>query len=90
MRAMDIRFLGHATFELSEGDTRVLIDPFITGNITFSANSHTMAYQDTNGLQLYEGLTLPEPSSLLAACGLAAATLPRRPRIQNHPTFSNS
>jgi L-ascorbate metabolism protein UlaG (beta-lactamase superfamily) len=29
---MDIRFLGHACFELSEGDTRVLIDPFLTGN----------------------------------------------------------
>ncbi|HEY1277970.1 MAG TPA: metal-dependent hydrolase [Thermoleophilaceae bacterium] len=29
---MDIRFLGHAAFELSDGDTRVLVDPFITGN----------------------------------------------------------
>jgi L-ascorbate metabolism protein UlaG (beta-lactamase superfamily) len=29
---MDIRFLGHACFELSEGDTRVLVDPFVTGN----------------------------------------------------------
>jgi L-ascorbate metabolism protein UlaG (beta-lactamase superfamily) len=29
---MDIRFLGHAAFELNEGDTRVLIDPFLTGN----------------------------------------------------------
>jgi L-ascorbate metabolism protein UlaG (beta-lactamase superfamily) len=29
---MDIRYLGHATFELSDGDTRVLIDPFLTGN----------------------------------------------------------
>jgi L-ascorbate metabolism protein UlaG (beta-lactamase superfamily) len=29
---MDVRFLGHATFELSDGDTRVLIDPFLTGN----------------------------------------------------------
>jgi L-ascorbate metabolism protein UlaG (beta-lactamase superfamily) len=29
---MDIRFLGHACFELSEGDTTVLIDPFLTGN----------------------------------------------------------
>jgi L-ascorbate metabolism protein UlaG (beta-lactamase superfamily) len=29
---MDIRFLGHAAFELTEGDTRVLVDPFITGN----------------------------------------------------------
>jgi L-ascorbate metabolism protein UlaG (beta-lactamase superfamily) len=29
---MDIRFLGHATVELTDGDTRVLVDPFITGN----------------------------------------------------------
>jgi L-ascorbate metabolism protein UlaG (beta-lactamase superfamily) len=29
---MEIRFLGHACFELSEGDVRVLIDPFLTGN----------------------------------------------------------
>jgi L-ascorbate metabolism protein UlaG (beta-lactamase superfamily) len=29
---MEIRFLGHATFELTDGDTRVLVDPFITGN----------------------------------------------------------
>ncbi|MEA2331294.1 MAG: hypothetical protein QOH58_1432 [Thermoleophilaceae bacterium] len=29
---MDIRFLGHSCFELTEGDTRVLVDPFLTGN----------------------------------------------------------
>ena len=29
---MDIRFLGHSCFELVEGDTRVLLDPFLTGN----------------------------------------------------------
>jgi L-ascorbate metabolism protein UlaG (beta-lactamase superfamily) len=29
---MDIRFLGHAAFELTEGDTRILVDPFLTGN----------------------------------------------------------
>jgi L-ascorbate metabolism protein UlaG (beta-lactamase superfamily) len=29
---VDIRFLGHACFELTEGDMRVLIDPFLTGN----------------------------------------------------------
>jgi L-ascorbate metabolism protein UlaG (beta-lactamase superfamily) len=28
----DIRFLGHACFELSDGDTRVLVDPFLSGN----------------------------------------------------------
>jgi L-ascorbate metabolism protein UlaG (beta-lactamase superfamily) len=29
---MEIRFLGHACFELSDGSTTVLIDPFLTGN----------------------------------------------------------
>ena len=29
---MDVRFLGHAAFELSDGDTTVLIDPFLSGN----------------------------------------------------------
>src|SRR3954447_20996390 len=29
---MDIRFLGHVCFELSDGDTRVLVDPFLSGN----------------------------------------------------------
>src|SRR3954447_2138733 len=29
---MDIRFLGHSCFELSDGNVRVLIDPFLTGN----------------------------------------------------------
>src|ERR1700739_468186 len=29
---MNIRFLGHAAFELADGDATVLIDPFLTGN----------------------------------------------------------
>jgi L-ascorbate metabolism protein UlaG (beta-lactamase superfamily) len=29
---MEVRFLGHACFELSDGDTGVVIDPFLTGN----------------------------------------------------------
>jgi L-ascorbate metabolism protein UlaG (beta-lactamase superfamily) len=29
---MEIRFLGHSAVELIEGETRVLVDPFITGN----------------------------------------------------------
>src|SRR5690242_4909173 len=28
----DVRFLGHACFTLADGDTTVLIDPFLTGN----------------------------------------------------------
>jgi L-ascorbate metabolism protein UlaG (beta-lactamase superfamily) len=29
---MEVQFLGHACFSLSDGDTTVLIDPFLTGN----------------------------------------------------------
>jgi L-ascorbate metabolism protein UlaG (beta-lactamase superfamily) len=29
---MQIRYLGHSAFELTDGDTTVLIDPFLTGN----------------------------------------------------------
>jgi L-ascorbate metabolism protein UlaG (beta-lactamase superfamily) len=36
---MDIRFLGHSCFELSEGDTRVLVDPFLTGNPKAAASA---------------------------------------------------
>jgi L-ascorbate metabolism protein UlaG (beta-lactamase superfamily) len=36
---VEIRFLGHACFELTEGDTRVLIDPFLTGNPKAAASA---------------------------------------------------
>jgi L-ascorbate metabolism protein UlaG (beta-lactamase superfamily) len=36
---MDIRFLGHAAFALSEGDTTVLIDPFLSGNPKAAASA---------------------------------------------------
>jgi L-ascorbate metabolism protein UlaG (beta-lactamase superfamily) len=36
---MDIRFLGHACVELSDGDSRVLVDPFLTGNPTGAASA---------------------------------------------------
>jgi L-ascorbate metabolism protein UlaG (beta-lactamase superfamily) len=36
---VDIRFLGHACFELVEGDTRVLTDPFLTGNPKAAASA---------------------------------------------------
>ncbi|MHB1836606.1 MAG: metal-dependent hydrolase [Solirubrobacteraceae bacterium] len=39
---MDVRFLGHAAFELSDGDTRVLIDPFLTGNPKAAASADEM------------------------------------------------
>jgi L-ascorbate metabolism protein UlaG (beta-lactamase superfamily) len=36
---MDVRFLGHACFELTDGDTSVLIDPFLTGNPKAAASA---------------------------------------------------
>jgi L-ascorbate metabolism protein UlaG (beta-lactamase superfamily) len=36
---MEIRFLGHSCFELSEGDTRVLLDPFLSDNPQAAANA---------------------------------------------------
>src|SRR3954466_2240436 len=39
---MDIRFLGHACFELSDGETRVLIDPFLSGNPVAAASADEM------------------------------------------------
>jgi L-ascorbate metabolism protein UlaG (beta-lactamase superfamily) len=36
---VQIRFLGHACFELVDGDTRVLVDPFLTGNPKAAASA---------------------------------------------------
>jgi L-ascorbate metabolism protein UlaG (beta-lactamase superfamily) len=40
---MEVRFLGHACFELSDGDTTVLIDPFLTGNPKASISAEDAA-----------------------------------------------
>ncbi len=42
---MDIRFLGHAAFELSDGSTSVLIDPFLTGNPKAAVAAEELAPQ---------------------------------------------
>jgi L-ascorbate metabolism protein UlaG (beta-lactamase superfamily) len=42
-RYMDIRFLGHACFELSDGENRVLIDPFLSGNPKAAASADAMS-----------------------------------------------
>jgi L-ascorbate metabolism protein UlaG (beta-lactamase superfamily) len=36
---MNVRFLGHAAFELTDGETTVLIDPFLTGNPKAAASA---------------------------------------------------
>jgi L-ascorbate metabolism protein UlaG (beta-lactamase superfamily) len=40
---MDIRFLGHAAFELSDGSASVLIDPFLTGNPKAAATADELS-----------------------------------------------
>jgi L-ascorbate metabolism protein UlaG (beta-lactamase superfamily) len=49
---MEIRFLGHAAFELSDGSTRVLIDPFLTGNPKAAATADELS---PNALLLTHG-----------------------------------
>jgi L-ascorbate metabolism protein UlaG (beta-lactamase superfamily) len=39
---MEIRYYGHATFELADGDTSVLIDPFLTGNPKASVSADAL------------------------------------------------
>jgi L-ascorbate metabolism protein UlaG (beta-lactamase superfamily) len=42
---MEIRFLGHAAFELSDGSTSVLIDPFLTGNANAAVSADELTPQ---------------------------------------------
>ena len=39
---MEIRFLGQSCFEITEGDTRLLVDPFLTGNPKAAAEAGDM------------------------------------------------
>ena len=40
---MEVRFLGHAAFELADGDARVLIDPFLSGNPKAAISANDVA-----------------------------------------------
>ena len=40
---MEVRFLGHAAFELADGDATVLIDPFLSGNPKASISAEDVA-----------------------------------------------
>ena len=54
---MEIRFLGHACFELTEGDTRVVIDPFLSGNPKAAASA-----DDTSSSRTATRTTTRSPS----------------------------
>jgi L-ascorbate metabolism protein UlaG (beta-lactamase superfamily) len=40
---MEVQFLGHACFTLTDGDTTVLIDPFLTGNAKAAISAEDVA-----------------------------------------------
>ena len=59
---MDVRFLGHSCFTLSDGDTTVLIDPFLTGNpkaAIAAADVSATAILVTHGHADHVGDTVP-------------------------------
>ena len=49
---MEIRYLGHAAFALTEGDTTVLVDPFLTGNPKAAASADEL---DASAILLTHG-----------------------------------
>ena len=71
---MDVRFLGHACFALTDGDTTVLIDPFLTGNPKAAASADEV---DATTLRPEFGATFTRGSErVLGTClgvGLAGA-----------------
>src|SRR3954451_20883659 len=83
---MDIRFLGHACFELSDGDTRVLVDPFLSGNPSaavtadeldpthiFLTHGHSDHYGDIESIAKRTGaqvVAIVEIANELGAAGL--------------------
>jgi L-ascorbate metabolism protein UlaG (beta-lactamase superfamily) len=68
---MDIQFLGHAAFRLSDGDVNVLVDPFLSGNpkaavsadeveadVILLTHGHGDHYGDTVGIAKRTGATV--------------------------------
>src|SRR6202050_128897 len=75
---MEIRFLAHAAFALSDGDTTVLIDPFLTGNPKAAASADEVDATTillTHGHADHIGDTVPiakrTGATVLAIVGLA-------------------
>jgi L-ascorbate metabolism protein UlaG (beta-lactamase superfamily) len=83
---VDIRFLGHSCFELTDGDTRVLMDPFLSGNPKaaaapdeldpthiFLTHGHPDHYGDIVDIAKRTGaqvVTIPEIAGELGEAGL--------------------
>jgi L-ascorbate metabolism protein UlaG (beta-lactamase superfamily) len=89
---VDIRFLGHSCFELSDGGTRILIDPFLSGNPkaaaapddvepthVFLTHGHADHYGDTVEIAKRTGahcVALPEIARELSGAGVEKVDTP--------------
>jgi hypothetical protein len=64
------------------------LDPFLVGNISFTANGQTMVYQDGSGLHVYDGVPVPEPTAMAAAVVAVGARSLRRKRPRARETLT--
>src|SRR4051794_3716373 len=97
---MDIRFLGHSCFELSDGNVRVLIDPFLTGNpkaaasadevqpdVVLLTHGHGDHYGDVVGIAKRTGATVVALVEIAGEIGEQGVEDVRDPNIGGTVTF---
>jgi L-ascorbate metabolism protein UlaG (beta-lactamase superfamily) len=71
---MEIRFLGHSAFELREGETSVVVDPFLTGNPKAAVSEQELSPQTillTHGHSDHFGDTV----AIAKRCGCAVVAI---------------
>jgi L-ascorbate metabolism protein UlaG (beta-lactamase superfamily) len=92
---MDIQYLGHSAFRLSDGTVNVLVDPFLTGNPKAAASAdeveadvillthgHGDHYGDTVGIAKRTGATV------VAIVEIAGSSVRRASRMSAIPTWA--
>jgi L-ascorbate metabolism protein UlaG (beta-lactamase superfamily) len=97
---MDIRYLGHAAFELSHEGTTLLIDPFLTGNPMAAAKAeelspnvivlthgHADHYGDTVAIAKRAGATVVALTELAGEIGAAGVAEVRDPNLGGTVSF---
>jgi L-ascorbate metabolism protein UlaG (beta-lactamase superfamily) len=97
---MDIRYLGHSAFELTDGDTTVLVDPFLTGNpkavtaaedhspdVILLTHGHADHYGDTVDIAKRSGATVVAITEVAGEIGGKGVETVRDPNLGGTETF---
>jgi L-ascorbate metabolism protein UlaG (beta-lactamase superfamily) len=97
---MDIRFLGQSAFELSDGSTTILIDPFLSGNpkavtgpedhspdVILLTHGHADHYGDTVDIAKRTGATVVAITELAGEIGGKGVEDVRDPNLGGTVTF---